>query len=33
VMNKGKIVEEGTAQDIMYRPREKYTQQLIEAMP
>jgi len=33
VMNKGKIVEEGTAQDIMYHPKEIYTQQLIEAIP
>lgn len=33
VMNKGKIVEEGNANDIMYHPKETYTQQLIEAIP
>ncbi len=33
VMNKGKIVEEGYANDIMYHPKETYTQQLIEAIP
>ncbi|HSN60828.1 MAG TPA: ATP-binding cassette domain-containing protein, partial [Ferruginibacter sp.] len=33
VMNKGRIVEEGTAHDIMYHPKENYTQQLIEAIP
>ena len=32
VMNKGKIVEEGTADEIMNNPKEKYTQQLIEAI-
>jgi peptide/nickel transport system ATP-binding protein len=33
VMNKGKIVEEGTAPDIMFHPKELYTQELIEAIP
>lgn len=33
VMDKGKIVEEGNANDIMYHPKETYTQQLIEAIP
>ena len=33
VMNKGKVVEEGNANDIMYHPKETYTQQLIEAIP
>ena len=32
VMNKGKIVEEGTADDILHHPKELYTQQLIEAI-
>lgn len=33
VMNKGKIIEEGTADDIIYRPQQTYTQQLIAAIP
>ncbi|MBC7867170.1 MAG: ABC transporter ATP-binding protein [Gloeobacteraceae cyanobacterium ES-bin-316] len=33
VMHKGKIVEEGTADEIMYRPTEPYTKALIEAIP
>jgi peptide/nickel transport system ATP-binding protein len=33
VMNKGKIVEMGTAQDIYENPREDYTRRLIEAIP
>ncbi len=33
VMNKGKIIEEGTAHEIMYHPKEKYTQELIAAIP
>ncbi len=32
VMNKGKIVEEGTADDILNNPQEIYTRQLIEAI-
>lgn len=32
VMNMGKIVEAGTANEILYHPKEKYTQQLIEAI-
>lgn len=33
VMNKGKIVEEGLADDIYYSPRNEYTQKLINAIP
>ena len=33
VMNNGKIVEEGTADEIMYHPKEDYTRALIEAIP
>ncbi len=33
VMNKGKIVEEGTADEIMNHPKEEYTRLLIEAIP
>jgi peptide/nickel transport system ATP-binding protein len=33
VMNKGKIVETGTVADIILRPKETYTQKLIEAIP
>ncbi len=33
VMNKGKIVETGTADDIYFKPKTIYTQKLIEAMP
>ncbi len=33
VMNKGKIVESGAAEDIYYRPQDQYTKQLIEAIP
>ncbi len=33
VMNQGKIIETGTADDILHRPKELYTQQLIAAMP
>jgi peptide/nickel transport system ATP-binding protein len=33
VMNNGKIVEEGTAHEIMHHPKEKYTQELIAAIP
>ncbi|MEO5943687.1 MAG: ABC transporter ATP-binding protein [Ferruginibacter sp.] len=33
VMNKGKIVEEGTADAIYFNPSDNYTQQLIESIP
>lgn len=33
VMNQGKIVETGPADDILFRPKESYTQQLIAAIP
>lgn len=33
VMNKGKIVEEGTARHIMESPKEAYTRALIDAIP
>jgi peptide/nickel transport system ATP-binding protein len=33
VMNKGKIIESGTADEIMNHPKEDYTRQLIEAIP
>ncbi|MEP7080028.1 MAG: ABC transporter ATP-binding protein [Ginsengibacter sp.] len=33
VMNKGKIVETGTADEIYFNPKEKYTQDLIAAIP
>jgi peptide/nickel transport system ATP-binding protein len=33
VMNKGKIVEEGTAGQVYYEPRDPYTRQLIAAIP
>ncbi|RYY72174.1 MAG: ABC transporter ATP-binding protein [Chitinophagaceae bacterium] len=33
VMNKGKITEQGSANDIIYNPRQEYTQQLIAAIP
>ena len=33
VMNKGKIVEEGAADDIYFSPKNKYTQQLVDAIP
>jgi peptide/nickel transport system ATP-binding protein len=31
VMNKGKIIESGTADEIMFSPKEDYTKQLLEA--
>ncbi|MCP9752812.1 ATP-binding cassette domain-containing protein [Ferruginibacter sp. HRS2-29] len=33
VMNKGRIVEEGTADDIYFNPSNAYTQQLVQAIP
>lgn len=33
VMNKGKITEQGSADDIMGNPKQEYTQQLIAAIP
>jgi peptide/nickel transport system ATP-binding protein len=33
VMQKGKIVEMGEADEVFYRPKELYTQQLIKAIP
>jgi peptide/nickel transport system ATP-binding protein len=33
VMNKGKIEETGTADEIYYHPKSRYTQQLIESIP
>jgi peptide/nickel transport system ATP-binding protein len=33
VMNQGKIIEAGAAEDVYYRPQNQYTKQLIEAIP
>ena len=33
IMNKGKIVEEGKADDVYFNPKMEYTQQLIDAIP
>ena len=33
VMNKGKIIETGTADDVLRRPQEAYTQELVAAIP
>jgi peptide/nickel transport system ATP-binding protein len=33
VMRNGKIVEEGTADQVMFAPKEEYTKQLIQAIP
>ena len=33
VMNKGRIVESGTASDILTRPKDDYTKALISAIP
>ncbi|MEQ1554347.1 MAG: hypothetical protein ABL929_09225, partial [Ferruginibacter sp.] len=33
VMHKGKIIESGTANEIMFSAKEKYTQTLLEAVP
>lgn len=33
VMNKGKIIESGTADEIMFSPKEHYTKELLDASP
>ena len=33
VMNKGKIIEQGTADEIFYNPKEDYTKELLNAAP
>jgi peptide/nickel transport system ATP-binding protein len=33
VMNKGKIVEEGPADEVYFSPKNEYTQQLVDAIP
>lgn len=33
VMNKGKVVEEGTAEQVYHHPKHSYTQQLLQAIP
>ncbi|HMK03493.1 MAG TPA: ABC transporter ATP-binding protein [Ferruginibacter sp.] len=33
VMHKGKIVEEGTAEQVYYHPKNEYTQKLVSAIP
>jgi peptide/nickel transport system ATP-binding protein len=33
VMNKGKIIETGKADDIFFSPQNEYTQRLIAALP
>ena len=33
VMNRGKIVESGSCDEILHRPQEEYTRRLIEAVP
>lgn len=33
VMNKGKIIESGPAEEVYHRPQTRYTKQLIEAIP
>jgi peptide/nickel transport system ATP-binding protein len=33
VMNKGKIIERGPAEEVYYHPQNQYTKQLIEAIP
>jgi peptide/nickel transport system ATP-binding protein len=33
VMNKGKIIESGTADEIIFNPKENYTKELLAAMP
>jgi peptide/nickel transport system ATP-binding protein len=33
VMNQGRVVEQGTADDVLHRPREEYTRKLVSAVP
>jgi len=33
IMQKGRIVELGTAEDIFYSPKANYTKELLEAVP
>ncbi len=33
VMHDGRLVEQGTGEDIFYRPKEAYTQRLLESVP
>jgi peptide/nickel transport system ATP-binding protein len=33
VMNRGRMVEAGSCDEILHRPREEYTRRLIEAVP
>jgi peptide/nickel transport system ATP-binding protein len=33
VMRRGKLVETGTAEQVLNEPREKYTQELLAAVP
>jgi peptide/nickel transport system ATP-binding protein len=33
IMHKGKIVEEGTPYEVLLRPRDEYTKQLLESVP
>ena len=33
VMNKGKIVEQGIADEVYYRPKNEYTKNLIASIP
>jgi peptide/nickel transport system ATP-binding protein len=33
VMNQGKVVEHGDADEVLHRPREEYTQRLVSAVP
>jgi ABC-type oligopeptide transport system ATPase subunit len=32
-MNKGKIVESGSADEVFFSPKNEYTQKLIDAIP
>jgi len=33
VMHKGKIVEQGVADEVYYRPKNEYTKNLIDSIP
>jgi len=33
VMNDGKIIEQGTADDVLFHPNEPYTQRLVASLP